>query len=104
MDIRRAALLLLAVLLVSCGGQGSVATTSPTPQRSPAVWPSPIEQLGPGGLTLDEEVGAVIMVGFQGALTDAVLSDWSGHQFGGLLLVNANRNAGSPASLRALIA
>src|ERR1700730_2118594 len=104
MDIRRPALLLMTVLLVSCGGQASVATTSPTPQRSPAVSPSPAEQPGPGGLTLDEEVGAVIMVGFQGILTDAVLSDWTRHQFGGLLIVNANRNASSPASLRALIA
>ena len=60
-------------------------------------------QLGPGGLTLDEEIGAVMMVGFQGPLTDAVLADWRQHQYGGLLVVNNNHNATSSASMQALI-
>ena len=53
---RRLAPLLLAVVLVSCGGPGVAA---PSPQSSPPT--SPGTQLGPGGLTLDEEVGAVIV-------------------------------------------
>jgi beta-N-acetylhexosaminidase len=61
-------------------------------------------QLGPGGLTLDQEIGAVMMVGFQGSLTSADLADWSRRQFGGLLVVNGNRNAGSASSMKALIA
>jgi beta-N-acetylhexosaminidase len=51
-----------------------------------------------------EEVGAVIMVGFQGPLTDAVLADWRQRQFGGLLVVNNNHNADSPAGMTALVA
>ena len=63
----------------------------------------PTEQLGPGGLTLDEEIGAVMMVGFEGPLTDAVLSDWRQRQFGGLLVVNLNHNASSPDAMRSFI-
>jgi beta-N-acetylhexosaminidase len=54
-------------------------------------------------LTLDEEIGAVMMVGFQGGLSSAMLADWKRRQFGGLLVVNANHNAGSAASMKALI-
>jgi beta-N-acetylhexosaminidase len=94
------------MLLVSCAGPESVANPSPTPppQASPAVSASPANQLGPGGLTLDEEIGAVMMVGFQGSLSTAVLADWKRRQFGGLLVVNANHNAGSATAMRALIA
>jgi beta-N-acetylhexosaminidase len=74
----------------------------PTPR--PVASPSPAEQLGPGGLTLAQEVGAVIMVGFQGPLTDAVLADWRQRQFGGLLVVNNNHNADSPAAMTAFVA
>jgi beta-N-acetylhexosaminidase len=59
--------------------------------------------MGPGGLTLDEEVGAVIMAGFQGPLTEAVLGDWKQRQFGGLLVVNLNHNATAAASMSNLI-
>ena len=54
-------------------------------------------------MTLDEEVGAVMMVGFGGPLTDAVLEDWRSRQFGGLLVVNLNQNASSAQSMTALI-
>src|ERR1035437_8787309 len=99
-SVRRVpALLLLTVLLVSCADPGRVASSSPTaqPSASPTVrsLPSPSAQpvqLGPGGLTLDQEIGAVMMVGFQGSLTSADLADWSRRQFGGLLVVNGNRN------------
>jgi beta-N-acetylhexosaminidase len=102
--MRLPALLLLTVLVVSCAGSSAVATSSPTPSppASPSI--SPAQQLGPGGLTLDQEIGAVMMVGFQGSLSSGVLRDWKRHQFGGLLIVNGNHNAGSAASMRALIA
>src|SRR6185312_11856 len=92
--IRLLAVATLVLVLVACGEQ-SASTTSPSPSQvssspSPIASPSssPTTQLGPGGLTLDEEIGAVIMVGFQGQLTDAVLADWRQHQYGGLLVVN----------------
>ena len=108
----RVALLLLSVLLISCGGSGTVAIASPSPSHapspsispSPAVTPSPAQQLGPGGLTLDQEVGAVMMVGIQGSLTSAALADLTRHQFGGLLIVNGNQNATTAASMKAFIA
>jgi len=53
---------------------------------------------------LEEEIGAVIMVGFTGSLTDAVLADWKRRQFGGLLVVNNNHNASTAASMKSLIA
>jgi len=87
--VRRIALVLMLVALtVSC------ATSS-------AEAPAP--QLGPGRLTLEEEIGAVMMVGFEGSLTDAVLSEWRQRQFGGLLIVNLNHNASSPDGMRSLI-
>jgi beta-N-acetylhexosaminidase len=53
---------------------------------------------------LGEEIGAVIMVGFRGNLTNSVLADWKKRQFGGLLVVNFNHNATTAASMKALIA
>jgi beta-N-acetylhexosaminidase len=96
-------------LLVACGNptaSGPPPSPSPagvSPEPTPSASASPSEQLGPGGLTLDEEIGAVIMVGFEGPLTDAVLADWRQRQFGGLLVVNLNHNATSAASMKALI-
>ncbi len=45
-----------------------------------------------------------MMVGFNGTLSPAVLADWKRRQFGGLLIVNGNHNAGTSASMKALIA
>jgi len=45
----------------------------------------------------------VMMVGFQGPLTDAVMSDWRQRQFGGLLVVNLNHNASSPDAMRSFV-
>jgi beta-N-acetylhexosaminidase len=45
-----------------------------------------------------------MMVGFNGSLSSAVLADWNRRQFGGLLVINANHNAGSPVAMTALIA
>jgi beta-N-acetylhexosaminidase len=102
----RPALLLLVFLFASCSGQGPTANQPPTPspQASPIASASPAEQLGPGGLTLDEEIGAVIMVGFLGSPSDSVTADWNRHQFGGLLIVNNNHNATTASSMKAVIA
>src|ERR1700704_5088676 len=59
---------LSAVLMVSCTGQG---VAEPTPQLSPPTSPSP------GRLTLDEEIGAVIMAGLEGAKTGGVAGHWT---------------------------
>ncbi len=45
-----------------------------------------------------------MMVGFNGSLSSAVLADWNRRQFGGLLVINGNHNAGSPVAMTALIA
>ena len=55
-------------------------------------------------MSLDEEIGAVMMVGFRGPLTDAVVADFQAHQYGGLLIVNQNRNAISGEVLSSTIA
>jgi hypothetical protein len=91
--VRRIAFLVAVVAAtISC----SSTPAGVMPSASPSPNPSPTAQLGPGGLTLDEEIGAVMMVGFQGPLTSAVLADWQSRQFGGLLVVNLNHNASSP--------
>ena len=118
--MRRASLaagLLLAALLAACAQAGTAAapahpgasasgstpaTATPQPTATPTA--DPAAALGPGGLTLDEEVGAVMMVGFQGPPGGAVLADWRRRQFGGLLVVNLNHNAAGPEAMRALIA
>lgn len=60
-------------------------------------------RIGPAGMTLRQEIGAVLMVGFRGPLTPAILADWRRHQFGGLLVVPINQNAADPAAIRQLI-
>jgi beta-N-acetylhexosaminidase len=54
-------------------------------------------------MTLRQEVGAVMMVGFQGPLSGAVVDDWRQHQFGGLIVLPVNQNAPDPAAIRRLI-
>jgi beta-N-acetylhexosaminidase len=54
-------------------------------------------------MTLSQEIGAVMMVGFTGPLTQAVLDDWRQRQFGGLIVVPINQNAQDPAAIRQLI-
>ena len=94
----RIATLLFIAVLSACGG-------SPTAQGSPSPAPtvSPTDEVGTGGMTLDEEVGAVMMVGFQGPPTAAILADWDRRQFGGLLIVNLNHNATTAAGMSAVI-
>ena len=105
---RRLALALAGILLVACGGGSAprpfpaASATPATPSPPPAATPSPSPT--PAGMTLEQEVGAVIMAGFQGPLTPAVLADWRQRQFGGLLVVNLNHNAQDAAQMRALVA
>jgi len=96
-------------LLAWCFSCSAAPTPASRSRPSPAVsaapsTATPAEQLGPGGLTLDEEIGAVIMVGFRGSLAGPVLADWSRRQFGGLVVTNQNRNAASAAAMTDLIA
>ena len=106
MSLKHVAAAAVVLVLVGCGST-SQASSSPSPQASASLStspsPSPAGDLGPGGLTLDEEIGAVIMIGFQGQLTDAVLADWRQRQFGGLLVVNNNHNATSAPQLTSMI-
>ncbi|MGH7764974.1 MAG: glycoside hydrolase family 3 N-terminal domain-containing protein [Candidatus Dormibacteraceae bacterium] len=103
--LRTAVVLVAATLLAACNSTGSAAT-SPAPASPSAggtASPSPVGQLGPGGLTLDQEIGAVMMVGFEGPVDGQVLADWTQRQFGGLLVVNLNHNAATAASMSALL-
>src|SRR5438270_8030204 len=100
---------MLSALLPACLPSSAAGSFKLTPASSssppPAAAPSlPAAQLGPGGLTLDEEVGAVMMVGFKGPAGESVLTDWRQRQFGGLLVVNLNQNATSASSMSHLIA
>jgi len=54
-------------------------------------------------MTLPQEIGAVMMVGFRGPLTPTVLEDWRRHQFGGLIVLAINKNAGDATAIRELI-
>jgi beta-N-acetylhexosaminidase len=54
-------------------------------------------------MTLRQEIGAVMMVGFKGPRTPAILTDWRQRQFGGLIVVPINQNATDPAAIRQLI-
>src|SRR5919201_3747100 len=90
--MRRLPALLLIAVLAACGSQsGSVMFHGEHHVDA-------LDLRGPGGLTFDEEVGAVLMVGFRRELTPAILDDWREHQYGGLLVVNENGNP-DPAGL-----
>lgn len=87
-------LIVASVLMTGCSsGQPSAV---PSPQ---ATSPQPTA----AGLSLDEEIGAVMMVGFRGPLNDQVISDWRQRQFGGLLIVNLNQNARTDSDMSAVI-
>src|SRR5438874_7499503 len=88
--------LLAAILLVATAAAGCGEAANPPPTAVPSATPS-------SGVTLDQEVGAVIMSGFRGPMNDSVVADWRAHQFGGLLVVNLNHNAATDAELTSLI-
>ena len=112
--MRRAVSLLSILVLVGCGSRVAATSPSVTPKptaeftASPAA-PAPAAGgkqdgvLGPAGMTLQQEIGAVIMAGFTGPLTPAVLEDWRRHQFGGLIIVPGSRDAADPGAIRQLI-
>lgn len=111
--MRRLAYVLAAFLLVGCGtgsAARSVASTAPVAASRSVVTvgshaaTNQDAVLGPAGMTLKQEIGAVMMVGFKGPLTANVLDDWRQRQFGGLILVPINQNVHTPAAIRELIA
>jgi beta-N-acetylhexosaminidase len=112
--MRRLLWLGIALSVASCGPAAVVGPTATgmasahpisaaTASQPPPAVGDQEAVLGPGGMTLRQEIGAVIMVGFKGPLTPAVLADWRQHQFGGLVLLPANQNAKDPAAIRQLI-
>lgn len=106
--IRRSLAAALGLLTVwTCAPAGRPAATRPTSPdhlaASPIVAGTPSSAPGPAHLSLDEAVGAVMMVGYQGELSESVVQDWSRHQYGGLLVVNLNHNGQTSSTLRAMI-
>ena len=112
--MRRAVALLSVLVLAGCGSR--VAATSPSATPKPRVELTTVPAapaaggagkqdavLGPAGMTLQQEIGAVMMVGFTGPLTPAVLEDWRQHQFGGLFVDPINHNGGDAIAIRQLI-
>lgn len=97
--MRRLPVLLFVFVLAACASQSGLHSFHV--EHSVDA----MDVTGPGGLTFDEEVGAVMMVGFRGELTPAILEDWREHQYGGVLVVNENANpdpAGYVRQLRAV--
>jgi beta-N-acetylhexosaminidase len=114
MDRLRILWLAAGLLLAACAPAASATSASPAPRHSLSSSPSATagqaapdphqdDVLGPAGMTLRDEIGAVMMVGFQGPLNQAVLDDWGQRQFGGLMLVPINHNGEDPTSIRQLI-
>ena len=112
--MRRAVSLLSILVLAGCGSRAATTSTSATPNptveslasptASPAAGKSNQDAvLGPAGMTLQQEIGAVMMVGFTGPPTPAILEDWRQHQFGGLIVVPINQNGGDDTAIRQLI-
>ena len=97
----------LALVLIACGQPAAMAPAAASPSPLPAKAASPQAAASPAspyGMTLEEEIGAVLIVGFTGPLTDAVLNDWRVHQYGGFVTVNLNHNAATAEEMRAVIA
>src|SRR2546428_1397518 len=112
--MRRLLHLGVALSLVSCGppaaavGPSTTAHATAHPASAATASPRPPSGSqdavpGRGGMTLRQEIGAVMMVGFRGPLTPAVLGDWRQHQYGGLIVIPINQNAQDPAAIRQLI-
>jgi beta-N-acetylhexosaminidase len=111
--MRRLLYLGVALWVAGCGPQAAgvgppatahpTAATNATPGASPPANAAEEAVLGPGGMTLRQEIGAVMMVGFKGPPTAAVLANWRQHQFGGLIIGPVNQNATDPAAIRQLI-
>ncbi len=93
-------------LLICCSCSSGASNMTSGPSVDSALQTASLGQdavLGPAGMTLGDEIGLVMMVGFQGRLSDTVLEDWQTHQFGGLIVVPVNQNAVDPGGIRQLI-
>src|SRR3989442_9374987 len=110
--MRRTVALFLVLMLAGCGSPVAATSHAVTPKPTvefttvPAASAAAGNQdgvLGPAGMTLPQEIGAVMMVGFTGPLTPAILEDWRQHQFGGLIVVPINQNGGDATAIRQLI-
>ncbi len=112
--MRRAVALSSILVLAGCGSHVAATSRSVAPTATVESPASPAASLalgggnrdtalGPGGMTLQQEIGAVMMVGFRGPLTPALLEDWRQHQFGGLIVVSMNQNGGDASAIRLLI-
>jgi len=112
--MRRLLCLGIALSVAGCGPAAVVGpsatglasahpTSAATASQPPPAVGDQEAVLGPGGMTLRQEIGAVIMVGFKGPVTPGVLADWRQHQFGGLILLPVNQNAKDPAAIQQLI-
>jgi beta-glucosidase-like glycosyl hydrolase len=110
--MRRAVALISLFVLAGCGSRVVATSPSVTPKataESAAAASTSAAAgsgnqdaiLGPAGMTLQQEIGAVMMVGFTGPLTPAVLEDWRQHQYGGLIVVPVNTS--DAAATRQLI-
>jgi beta-N-acetylhexosaminidase len=113
--MRRRLILVLAAGLTACAPSAAIRSSAPSSDAASAPPPSHSIRAtagslaqdtipGPGGMTLGQEVGAVMMGGFAGPLTPAVVNDWRLRQFGGLIILPANENAPDPNAIRQLIA
>src|SRR5438876_3857751 len=100
------------ISLAACAPPVTAGGPPPAPHSTSSATPSasaPPDAFGqeampgPGGLTLRQEIGAVMIVGFTGALSPAVVDDWRQHQFGGLIVVPVNQNGQDPEAIRRLI-
>jgi beta-N-acetylhexosaminidase len=111
---RRLCTLVGTLILSACApaagapSPASITRSSPGPTSTATANASPAgadqdSMPGPAGMTLRQEIGAVMMVGFKGPATPAVLADWRQRQYGGLILVPINQNAGTPAAIHQLI-
>src|SRR5260370_31631943 len=108
--MRRLLSLGVALVVAGCGphaaalGPSAAAhptlATNATPGASPPANAAEAAVLGPAGMTLRQEIGAVMMVGFKGPLTPTSLADWPRPQFGCLIRVPIHPNAPDPAALR----
>src|SRR2546430_11096636 len=112
--MRRAVSLFSILVLPGCGSRAATTSTSATPNPTVESLASPTASpvagksnqdavLGPAGMTLQQEIGAVMMVGFTGPPTPAILENWRQHQFGGLIVVPVNQNGGGATASRPLI-
>ena len=113
--MRRLAWTLTILVLAGCTARTAAGSPSSAPPSSADIATTsasgdasaPVSEqdavLGPGGMTLRQEIGAVMMVGFKGSLTPAALNDWRQRQFGGLIVLSANHNASDQDGIRQLI-